>query len=336
MGIQAEKLVSHLGADGVSVGRYSTNAPVPSFLSGIMGVRTVCRLLTFVAGLVGEVRRSDVLHILSAAGLSFWSFAVPTLLLGKLYGRRVILNQRAGGTGAFLDRWSWLVRPFLRLADEIAVPSGFLQADFARHGVEVAILPNIVDLDLFPFRPRQQLRPRLIITRHLSPLYNVPCAIRAFACLKRRYPDAVLGIVGTGRTEHESRAVVRELGLDGVTFYGYVPHTDLPAVYAKYDIAVNSSNVDNYPGAIIEAFASGLPVVSTAAGGIPFMISDGENGLLVPKNDHDALAERVTWLLDNSGEAARMARAAREWVRRNRWEAVSRVVRRLYGLENVV
>ena len=87
MGIQAEKLVAHLAAEGVSVGRYSTNSPVPSFLAGVKGVRTVFRLVTFVSGLLAEVRRSDVLHILSAADLSFWCYAAPTLILGKLYGR---------------------------------------------------------------------------------------------------------------------------------------------------------------------------------------------------------------------------------------------------------
>ena len=88
------------------------------------------------------------------------------------------------------------------------------------------------------------------------------------------------------------------------------------------DIFLNSSNIDNMPISILEAFAAGLPVVTTNAGGIPYIVADGETGLLVQREDHEALADRAIRLLEDPELADRIASKAHEQSRNYRWVAV--------------
>ncbi|MFX0195823.1 MAG: glycosyltransferase, partial [Candidatus Hodarchaeota archaeon] len=90
----------------------------------------------------------------------------------------------------------------------------------------------------------------------------------------------------------------------------------------EYDIFVNASNVDNMPGAILEAFACGLPVVSTKTGGIPYILEDEVTGLLVNKYDCHAIADKAIQLLEDPELSLRLARNAREECQKYSWESV--------------
>jgi glycosyltransferase involved in cell wall biosynthesis len=98
-------------------------------------------------------------------------------------------------------------------------------------------------------------------------MYNVDCVIKAFKEVHDHFPQSLLGIVGEGGQRKALEKMVRVLGLtDCVIFYGRVEHAEIQNLYDQYDIYINTSNVDNFPGSILEAFASGLPVVSTRGG----------------------------------------------------------------------
>jgi glycosyltransferase involved in cell wall biosynthesis len=92
--------------------------------------------------------------------------------------------------------------------------------------------------------------------------------------------------------------------------------------YAEHDIYVQTPNIDNMPTSVIEAFASGLPVVSTNAGGVPAILTDGEHGLLAPVGDHAAVAAHVLRLLDDQALASTLAKAALATCQRCTWPAV--------------
>src|SRR5436309_12884214 len=112
------------------------------------------------------------------------------------------------------------------------------------------------------------------------------------------------------------------LRLSNVRFLGRVPHDAMSGYYADHDLYIQSPDVDNMPNSVIEAFASGLPVVSADAGGIPKMLTDGEHGLLVPVNDHCALARCVLRLLDEPETARRIACVARRASEAYAWARV--------------
>jgi glycosyltransferase involved in cell wall biosynthesis len=95
-----------------------------------------------------------------------------------------------------------------------------------------------------------------------------------------------------------------------VTFAGRVAPKDIAAYYAAHDLYVQSPNIDNMPTSILEAFASGLPVVATDAGGVPAILTDGTHGLLAPRGNHRALADRIVRLLEQPAMARDLARNA--------------------------
>jgi glycosyltransferase involved in cell wall biosynthesis len=105
----------------------------------------------------------------------------------------------------------------------------------------------------------------------------------------------------------------------------------MPALYDRAGVFVNASDIDNQPLSIIEAFASGLPVVTTDAGGIPDMVTNEETGLLVDRNDHEAIAESVIRLLSDNPLAQRLASLGEEASHKYTWAAVRRDWLRLYS-----
>ena len=96
----------------------------------------------------------------------------------------------------------------------------------------------------------------------------------------------------------------------------------MPELYDEADIYLNSPNIDNMPGSIIEAFATGLPVVTTDAGGIPYIVTNGETGLIVRRDDHEAMAARALALVDDEAMAARLVERAHNECRKYEWPAV--------------
>jgi glycosyltransferase involved in cell wall biosynthesis len=193
---------------------------------------------------------------------------------------------------------------------------------FAGFGIESEIIPNIVDVDRFAFRARDPLRPRLLSTRNFESLYNVACTLRAFRLVQDRYPDATLTLVGAGSEEAALRRLAAELRLAHVTFAGRVMPADIWRYYAEADIYVQTPDIDNMPSSVLEAYASGCAVVATNAGGVPAILADGVQGLLVNCDDHEAAAARIVRLLEDPALARRLTLAARESCEAYRWHTV--------------
>jgi glycosyltransferase involved in cell wall biosynthesis len=195
--------------------------------------------------------------------------------------------------------------------DAVVAPSRFLVDVFAEHGLTIETISNILDPREFRYRERRVLRPVFLHNRILEPLYNVACSLRAFQIVQRQYPDATLTVAHDGPSRPELEALARELGLRNTTFIGTVPPGRVPELYDAADIYLTSPDVDCMPGSILESFASGLPVVATSTGGIPYIADDQETALLVPKNDHQAMAEAALRLLADPGLVERLTLRAR-------------------------
>jgi glycosyltransferase involved in cell wall biosynthesis len=129
-------------------------------------------------------------------------------------------------------------------------------------------------------------------------------------------------VAGGGRQRPYLESLASELKLQNVEFRGLVSPDKMNELYDEADIYLNSSNIDNMPGSIIESFACGLPVVSTNAGGIRYIVTHGRTGLLVPKNDFEAMASWAIRLLETPELAESIARNAYEECPAYTWPAV--------------
>jgi glycosyltransferase involved in cell wall biosynthesis len=162
-------------------------------------------------------------------------------------------------------------------------------------------------------------------------MYNTECLLRAFRIIKARFPEATVSVAGDGSEAMRLRDLVSQWKLDGVKFLGPIGHDELPALYASHDIYVNSSNVDNFPGALVEAACCGLPIVTTGAGGIPSMIKHRENGIVVDLNDDMALAAGVSEIIEHPELGHSLARQARKWAEQFSWKEVFPRLLACYG-----
>lgn len=297
--------------------------PSPPFdrLLRIKYVRTLATQLWYWPLLFRELRRADVVHVFSASYFSFLVAPLPAIIVGKLLRKPVIVNYRSGEAPEHLRR-SRVARAALRRVELNIVPSQFLRDVFAGFRIPAIVIANTVNLRQFAYRERRPLSPRLLSTRNFEALYNVACTLRAFARVQERFPEAALTLVGNGSQDASLRALADALRLRNVTFAGQVSPAEIPRYYADADIYVQTPSIDNMPGSVMEAFASGLPVVATRVGGVPAILEDGVHGLLAPDNDDEAIARHVIALLENDDMARRLVEAAYATCAAYEWAAV--------------
>jgi phenylacetate-CoA ligase len=304
--IQASRLLRYLANEpSVQVRFLAVNSRLPAALS-MKYVRTLISLVLYLARLVGNIGRADILHIFTPGYLSFYLFPVPALLLARLLRKRSILNYHDGRAEDHLAHWP-AARRLMRLANTIVVPSEYLLDVFARYGLAATRVPNVAEPEALRYRNRPRPRPLFLHNRGLAPEYNPACTLRAFALIQQRYPGARLTIAHDGPLRAELEALAASLGLRQTQFIGSVSPGNVAALYDAADIYLMSPDADNMPLSVLECFASGLPVVSSNAGGIPNLIEDETNGLLFAPNDHRAMAACALRLLEEPGLASRLA-----------------------------
>ena len=308
----------------VEVTFIAVDPPLPGALAWaerVPGLRTVLREPIYFWHLWRGLKDVNVAHIFSA---SYWSFLLapaPAWFFAKLRGKKTIINYRSGEARDHLRRFR-SGKYVLSRADKIIAPSGYLVDVFREFGLTAAVVPNLVDLSQFRYRERKPLRPHLVCTRGFQDYYSVDVVVKAFAEVKKEYPDALLDLVGGGPLEADIRGQVADLKLAGVTFTGVATRGNIGEFYDNADIFINASWLDNMPVSVIEAFACGTPVVTTSPESMPYLVENERTGLLSPVGDEHALAANVIRLLRDQDLAARLAENAHQESRNYTWDAV--------------
>jgi len=251
--------------------------------------------------LVKEGFRPNVIHA------HVYSAGVPAVLLGMRYGVPVIITEHFTGFPRGLVRG--LERLKAKFAFERAAVVCPVSDDLRKHiehlGIRARfrVVPNVVDTSLF-YPPvahcvKEDGRKRLLVVALLTPKKGIPYLLEALAQLREKRSDFVLDIVGDGPNRNEYEELTRKLGLqDFVRFHGLKTKQEVAEFMRKADVFVLPSEWENLPCVIIEAMASGLPVVATNVGGIPEMVSS-EVGVLVPPRDARALEQALNDVLEH-------------------------------------
>lgn len=174
--------------------------------------------------------------------------------------------------------------------------------------------------------------PTLLFVGRLDPIKGIDLLLESVALLRTPARLLVVGGDPNGDPEVERlRARATELGIaNRVRFPGAVPQGELPAYYHAVDAVVVSSRYESFGLVAVEALACGAPVVASAAGGLPSVVSDGENGLLVRWRSPQAFAEQIDLLLSDNMLCERLRANARASVERFDWRRIGDRVRDLY------
>ena len=308
-----EELAARLSAGGWSV---LTTSSRP---------RRIPRLIDMLATVWQRRADYDVAQVDVYSGDAFvWAEAVCIAL--RLARRPYVLTLHGGNLPAFATRWPNRVRRLLGGARVVTTPSRYLLEQLRAFRADMLLLLNAIELARYEFRARSKPAPRLVWLRAFHRLYDPPLAVEVAGRLSRETADVRLTMVGSdtgdGAFVDTKRAIAR-LDLDAqVSLPGGVPKRDVPTWLGASDIFLNTTTIDNTPVSVIEAMACGLCVVSTAVGGIPYLLDDGEDALLVPAGDAQAMSNAVLRVLREPGLAERLSRQARSKAEALDWSVV--------------
>lgn len=315
---QVEILQRKLRSEGHTADIFSTKA-------------SVLRRLLLPLQLHSVARHYDLLHVHCCSG---WGFlpAVIGITIGRRLKKRLVLTYHGGDGESFFDRHPKLVRHYLTRTDANIVLSSFLAKVFEKHNLPYTIIPNIIELDESQFRQRKTLKPHFICTRAHETLYNIPCILRAFQKVQTELPESTLTLVGEGSQHAVLIQMVKDMGLQNVTFTGKVGNQAIYHHLDQADIFLSSPTVDNMPVSLLEAMNAGLLVISSNVGGVPYMIKNGNNGLLFDNNNHDELAQKMLWAIENQAIAMTIIQQAHQAVSSYRWENIKDKLYITYGI----
>jgi len=333
MANQTRQLARLLDEAGLTVELVQVNRPLrPEWLERLRWLRAGFRLIPYVISLWRCAGRVDVMHVMANSGWAWHLHATPAIWIGHVRGVPVIVNYRGGEADAFLARRSAWVRFTIRRAFAVIVPSAFLEAVFRRYEVATEIVPNIIDLSRFRPEPARPAGHHLIVTRNLEDLYDIGTALRAFAQVARTFPDATLTVAGSGPRLPELERLAADLGVTSrVRFTGRLDNERIAELYRQADLLLNPSTADNMPISLLEGMASGVPIVSTDVGGIPFLVEDRTSALLVPPRDPSRMAVTAIELLSRPELARQLRTAGLELASRFTWSQVQPLLFAVYA-----
>jgi glycosyltransferase involved in cell wall biosynthesis len=272
-----------------------------------------------------ERKRFEVAHVEIYSGRAFlWGEAVCRLLnwMGKPY----VIGLHGGNLPNFLARRARRGRKLLESAFAVVSPSPYLKGAFARWRPDCELLPNGLDLSLYPGRVRRTPRPHLIWLRAFRRMYAPEVAVAAFAKVAQRFPEARLTMIGPDKHDGAldlAMNTARVMNVsERVTFVPGVPKTQVAGYLSQADIFLNTSTIDNTPVSVIEALACGLCVVSTNVGGLNHLLSDESDSLLVDPGDSGAMAGAVCRILAEDGLAGKLSENALRKAQSFDWRVV--------------
>ncbi len=285
-------------------------------------VNKILRLLDMLWTVVHRRENYDVAQVDVFSGQAFlWAFLSVKILV--LLKKPVILTLHGGNLPDFAKKYPSHIRWILNAASTVTAPSGYLLNKMQNYREDLKLVPNPVDITAYAFKHRIQPRPRLVWLRAFHEVYNPELAPRVTALLLPAFPDIQLLMIGPAKGDgslHQTRQIAESLGIaDHLQLPGLISKQDVPLRLNEGDIFLNTTNIDNTPVSLLEAMASGLCVVSTNVGGIPYLVEDGVDGLLVPSNDSAAMAAAVRRILTEPGLAARLSSNARKKAEQFDW-----------------
>jgi glycosyltransferase involved in cell wall biosynthesis len=309
MATQTRQLVNLLEKESVEVSLVQNNRPYrPGWVANLKGVRALFRLIPYLVNVWKLAGNVDVIHLMANSGWSWQLFSAPVLWIGWLRKTPVIVNYRGGEANVYFEKSFQWVKPSLIKAKGVVVPSGYLEKVFADYGVTTKVIPNIINLDRFTPAHKDETSGQeqqshsqpsftLIITRNLEAIYGIETAIKAVALARQKVPNIHLHIAGTGPLESQLKQLTEQLDLqDVVTFVGRLDAEQIVAFYQSADVMLNPTTVDNMPNSVLEALASGVPVITTNVGGIPYIVEHEKTALMVSVGHEEDMADAIVRL----------------------------------------
>ncbi|TXD49137.1 glycosyltransferase family 4 protein [Polaribacter sp. IC073] len=299
-----------LNKEGYTI--YEASAKVNKFL----------RLLDMCFCIINLRKKVDYVLIDTYSTSNFY-YALVCSQLARFLKLKYIPILHGGNLPHRLEKFPKMSALIFKNSDVNISPSDYLKYEFENKGYVVQKIPNILETEKYPFLKREIIKSKLLYVRAFDNIYNPTMAIEVLRKLVKIYPEAKLCMIGPDKdgSLKDVKSLISKYNLENnVEITGFLPKSEWHKKSEAYDIFINTTNIDNTPVSVIEAMALGLSVVSTNVGGIPYVIENLEDGLLVAKNDVEKMVEYVISIIN--GNHKDIAINARAKVEKFGWESI--------------
>jgi glycosyltransferase involved in cell wall biosynthesis len=280
----------------------------------------VIRLLDMVVSFFKNKSTSDYVLIDTYSTHNFY-YALVIAVLCKLFNKKYITLLHGGNLPSRLDKSPKMSKQIFKNAYLNISPSLYLKDNFEKHGYHnIKFVPNTIQIESYPFSNRDYTTIKLLWVRSFSKIYNPKMAVSVVSQLINQGYQAELCMVGpdSDGSLQEVQEYASQIEVE-VTFTGKLTKQEWIALSKDYNIFINTTNFDNMPVSVIEAMALGLPVISTKVGGLPFLITDQEDGVLVNANDVASMANAIVSIHDDKIHRENLRKNARNKVEKFDW-----------------
>jgi glycosyltransferase involved in cell wall biosynthesis len=272
------------------------------------------RLMDMLVTILREKNRYALAQIDVFSGRAFIFAELCSNLLNMLK-KPVVLTLHGGRLPEFARQNPGRVLRLLKRAQVVVTPSPFLQQALKQYHQDIRFIPNPIKLEYYQYRKRIQADPNLIWVRSFHSIYNPSLPVSALKILMLDFPNIRLTMIGPDKGDGSLGRMLKQAEAlevrDQIQIIAGIPHAEIPVHLDRNDIFINSSNYDTAPRSLLEAMANGLCIVSTNIGGVPWLVEDELEALLVPPGDPPAMAAAVRRILVEPGLAARLSENAR-------------------------
>ena len=258
----------------------------------------------------------------------------------------VLMESHFVNVGTFHAYYSkprayWLCQPIFRrllakLQGKIAISQAARECVSRYLPGNYQVIPIGIDTDFFspqvpPVEKFADGKVNILFVGRLERRKGLDCLLAAYGKVKKEFPDLRLIIVGTGAKLPKYKTMVEEDKLTNVVFAGFVPRKDLPRYYSSADICCfPATNSESFGTVLLEAMASGKPVIASNVGGYNEVLSHGEEGLIIPSKDEEALAQALLLLAQNKPLRQQMGAKGRNKAEKYSWKNVAQRVMDYY------
>lgn len=286
-------------------------------------INRAARMLEIASVLIKNRRNFDVVILDVYSGLNLIMAEIVGLIC-KFFKLPLIMVLHGGNLPKFVEEKPRRMKRILDRANLLAAPSHFLAEKIGSSDFEIKVIPNVLDITKYTYKERSKIEPNLFWMRSFHSIYNPQMAIKVLAELKKSFPQATLTMAGMDKgIEEETKKLAEDLRLkDSVRFPGFLNAAKKTEEFSRADIFINTNHIDNMPVAVVEACAAGLPVVATEVGGLPYLLTHGENGLLVPNENVGAMVNSITNLIKKPELTLKLSANGRKLAEHSAWENV--------------
>lgn len=276
----------------------------------------IYRLIDIIYSILLDRKRIKLVLIDTYSSYNFYLAILAAYTL-KILKIPYISLLRGGDLPSRLENSKILSNFYFNNSVTNIAPSEYLLNKFKKYNYKVEYIPNSIEISNYKYKKRTLFSPRILYVRAFEKVYNPLMAIEVLKLLSNKYNNVKLCMVGPDKdgTLRDVLHLAKTYQLENMLeVTGKLSKKEWINLSTEYDIFINTTNFDNTPISVIESMALGLPVISTNAGGVPYLVNHKLDGVLVEKNDSLSMFRHISEIIENPEIGTFLAENARKKV----------------------